>query len=687
MTPEDPPELGIADDRLRAALDAAPGISVLFFDLDMRIEAVYGRTMERHGYVPEQIIGRRAPDVLPAGAWERFGPLYAHALGGETETVVVTTHDGSATYATTYAPVRRDGEVIGGSVTSRAIDPPPTAEASGHHGTAWLEGAFAAAPVATLIGRLYPGETSTVIVHCNEAFGRAVGRDPADVVGMRGSDLIHADDQPARRRMTEQLAGGAAAALDLRCLHADGHDVWMRVAVSTVEEPGGSRLLIAQVVDISERKLLEDRLRHTTAHDPLTGLLNRGHFETALEEVAGRMRGRADVAALVRIDLDGFRAVNDSLGHVAGDEVLAQIGAALRDALDEEAVLARVGGDEFAVLLPATDADGALAVAEELLRIVRALGRITVPDGYAEVTASAGITTWRGLGGEDPEEILAQADIALAEAKATGRDRALAYERSERRRAQLTRHGRWVGRLRRAIRDEQFVLHAQPIVPLGTPASPAEKYELLVRLQAEHRLIAPGVFLEHAERHGLIGDVDRWVLGEAVSLIHDAHAVGRRLELSVNFSAQTMQDTTVVDHLAGLLAARPVPPGALTVEMTETAAITDLGRAEVVARALRDHGCLIALDDFGAGFASLSYAKHLAFDVLKIDGEFISELTRSHSDQLVVRAIVDIARGLGAATVAEYVADQETVELLAALGVDHGQGYFLGRPAPLPDRR
>jgi diguanylate cyclase (GGDEF)-like protein len=418
--------------------------------------------------------------------------------------------------------------------------------------------------------------------------------------------------------------------------------------------------------------------------DPLTGLLNRHRFEVELGTEVTRVRRSSRPAAVLRLDLDGFRELNDAVGHTAGDMLLRRVATAVRGRLPTQAILARVGGDELAAILPDTDAAGALAVAESLLQTVREHGRCSPPGRYAEITASIGITAWTGAVEEDGEELLAQADIALDQAKQAGRDRAATYERREQRRAHLTRRGNWVGRLREAVSEGHFVLHAQPIVPLAASDTGAERFELLLRLQDPRGLLAPGAFLPHAERHGLIGDIDRWVLGQAVGLLHDAAAAGRRLELGVNLSARTLQDPGIADHLERLLADRPVPAGSLTIEVTETAAITDLRLAGVVARELRAHGCRLALDDFGAGFASLAYAKHLSFDELKVDGDFVVGLPNSRTDRLVVRAIVAIAQGLGATTTAEYVGSQDTVELLTELGVDHGQGFFLGRPAPLP---
>jgi EAL domain-containing protein (putative c-di-GMP-specific phosphodiesterase class I) len=240
----------------------------------------------------------------------------------------------------------------------------------------------------------------------------------------------------------------------------------------------------------------------------------------------------------------------------------------------------------------------------------------------------------------------------------------------------------WLERLRDGLAEDRFVLFAQPIVGIG--ADGLERHELLLRFRAENGdLVPPGTFLYIAERFDLIGDIDRWVLAQAVELLHREHEVGRPMALSVNLSGKTLSDPDLPGYLRTLLARRPVPEGRLIVEVTETAAIVNIERAREFAETLHELGCRFALDDFGAGFASFYYLKHLTFDYVKIDGEFVKDLPDNPTDQLVIRAIVDIARGLGTRTVAEFVGDARTVEVLGELGVDYGQGFHLGRPAPV----
>ena len=544
-----------------------------------------------------------------------------------------------------------------------------------------FETTFQHAPTGMIVADRHPD--GSTILRCNVAFARMVGRAPQDVVGCRTREFVHPDDALVGRRMVTDALAGRPGAAEVRLLHGDGTAVWTLAQPVALTGPAGEPLLLMQAQDISERKRFERQLRFLADHDVLTGLCSRSRFESELEREVSLIHRLGGEATLLLLDLDGFKDVNDLFGHSVGDELLTRIAAAISRELREVDLVARLGGDEFAVVLPGTGLEGGRTVAATLVDAVRAEGRVIRDGRHAEVTASVGITT---LDGEhDAEELLVEADIAMYQAKDAGKDAVAVYERSDRRREEISLRADLTGRLRRALEEDRFVLHAQPVVPLRVPPAPMESYELLLRLRADDgTLLAPGSFLRHAERHGMVVDIDRWVLRQAVGELHRAGRQGRELSLAVNFSARTVQDPRIVEDLAALLAEEPIPAGSLLIEVTETAAITNVTRAVDLARQLQGLGCKLALDDFGAGFASFYYLKHLVFDYLKIDGEFIDRLPTSATDQLVVRAVVDIAKGLGAQVIAERVADDATVALLADLGVDFGQGYFLGRPAPLP---
>jgi diguanylate cyclase (GGDEF)-like protein len=437
-------------------------------------------------------------------------------------------------------------------------------------------------------------------------------------------------------------------------------------------------------MDISDRKQAETKLQHLADHDALTGLFNRRRFTEELERTLRHAKRFEEAGAVIFLDLDGFKFVNDTLGHAAGDDLITAVAGLLSRAVRESDTLARVGGDEFAVLLPRCDEPAAVLVAEKLLATLRRNG-LTSSDGRrAHVSSSIGIALFRGDEELSADELVVEADIAMYDAKKAGKDRHAVYDRSEGRRALMSIRQSWNERLRQAISDDAFVLHAQPIAAIRASATPW--FELLLRLPDDRGdLIPPGTFLYNAERFGLIEQIDRWVLERAVRYLHDSHVAGSDLALSVNVSGTSMSDPELAAHVATLLSRYPIPADRLVIEITETAAIKHIDRACSLAQQLRALGCQLALDDFGAGFASFYYLKHLQFDYLKIDGEFIRNLCATPTDQLVVEAVVTIAHGLGTATVAEFVGDDPTVDRLKQLGVDYAQGYHLGRPGPVDE--
>ena len=523
------------------------------------------------------------------------------------------------------------------------------------------------------------------IIQANAAYAVLLGRELDEIVGNRVTTWTHPDDLDSGFDVPlRQLSSGEVQRVQFerRYLHADGHVVWTLVTEALYRHPDGRRLAIAQLLDISDRKFFEGQLRHLADHDPLTGLYNRRRFGDELERALAHTRRFGRPGAVLTLDIDGFKFVNDSLGHAVGDELVTRLAGVLRRGLRETDVVARTGGDEFAVILPETNRTAALAVADKLLADVRQSGTFVRANRHAQVTTSIGIALFGGTEDVIADDVLAEADIALYDAKSAGKDTARVYARDERRRERIAaRHG-WATRLRAAIADERFVLWAQPITPLCSNGVP--RFELLLRMVAEDgELIPPGTFLYNAERFGLMGEIDEWVMAQGVTLLEAYHARGQDIALAINVSARTLDEGRVRDHLATLLDSHRVNDGRLVVEITETAAITNIERARDLARDVRSLGCALALDDFGAGFATFYYLKHLEFDYVKIDGEFIKRLPHNAADQLVVRAVVDIARGLGSETVAEFVQDDETIEMLRAFGVGYAQGYHTGRPGPL----
>jgi len=515
----------------------------------------------------------------------------------------------------------------------------------------------------------------------NDALCRITGRTEAELKATTLRAITHTDDIDLDAENLSRLLAGQISSyqVEKRYQHAWGHYVWVLVTASIVRDEDRSPLyLVSQVQDISERKELARRLEYFVNHDFLTGLFNGRHFEHELAKETERAARYGTPGAVLVIDLDNFKDINDTFGHKAGDDVLKGVAGLLRQRLRHTDVVARLGGDEFAVLLPQADADHAQSVADE---VVKALGRQTavLADQSIRVTASIGVTMFDGL---TDIEILAYADRAMYEAKEGGRNRFAMYrpvrtgnERGSTRLAEAER-------IRRALEQDRLILYCQPILDLG--ANQIYQYELLLRLPDEDKgePLPPSAFLYGAERFGLIQSIDGWVVRKAIALI-SAHArAGVRLVLHVNLSGKSIGDRKLAALIEEALAEGGIDPARLTFELTETAAIANVEDAKAFATRLRAKGCQFALDDFGAGFGSFYYLKNFPFDCLKIDGDFIRSLATSPMDRLVVEAIVSIAKGMGKKTVAEFVADEETVGLLRDIGVDCAQGFHIGIPKP-----
>jgi diguanylate cyclase (GGDEF)-like protein len=486
--------------------------------------------------------------------------------------------------------------------------------------------------------------------------------------------IVPSEERGTLVRLASRVAAGEhVTEQESARVRRDGSRIEVSLTLSPIREEDGAITGIAVISrDIGERKRLQRRLQHLVDHDPLTGLLNRRGLEAALGRAIHACERYGTPAALLLIDLDDFKYVNDSLGHGTGDQLIRSVADRLRARLRETDVVARVGGDEFVVLLDHADVAEALQVAEDLRAVVRDV-RPPGGDERLRPTASIGIAP---LGAVGAEELLVRADLAMYEAKDRGRDAVALYTEAEH--ARMTARITWGERIRAALRDDLFELHAQPIV--GFAGQPT-RAELLLRLPApDGELHRPAAFLGMAERGELIVDIDRWVLRSALDLMAAGPDGFPAHHVEINLSGRSLDDPGLADRIESELARTGVDPARVIVELTETIAIANIEQAASLGRRLRELGCGFALDDFGTGFGSFYYLKHLPLDYLKIDGDFIRRLPHSPTDRTLVRAIVRIARDLGLQTIAEFVEDAETLELLRTYGVDYAQGFHLGRP-------
>ena len=421
----------------------------------------------------------------------------------------------------------------------------------------------------------------------------------------------------------------------------------------------------------------EAELRYIADHDSLTGLLDRRRFRAELDQYVSFSARYGGQGAVMIIDIDGLKAVNDTLGHHTGDALLRRIAAIMRERVRATDIVARLSGDEFAVLMPQTDTAGALQLGEDL-RAQIAESDAPAPDAGA-ATISVGITMFGGEREVGPEAVLVAADQAMYRAKEEGRNQIALFQDPGEPKRHARRSQTTSARIRDALTHDRLSLHTQPIRSLASGG--IERYELLLRMTGEDGELLPAAsFIEIAERAGMVQELDRWVVARALGLIAERERAGRPVSLHVNLSGASITDLSVLEFIERRLDEGDADPGRVTFEITETSRVHDYETAGGFADRLTEFGCQVAIDDYGAGFGPFHYLKQIPFDLIKIDGAFIRDMPRNDADQLTVQAIVQIARGLGKTTIAEYVQDDATTQLLREYGVDMAQGYHLGRP-------
>lgn len=421
----------------------------------------------------------------------------------------------------------------------------------------------------------------------------------------------------------------------------------------------------------------EAELRYLADHDSLTGLLDRRRFRAELDQYVSFSARYGGQGAVMILDIDGLKSVNDSLGHHAGDNLIRQIARIMGERVRATDIVARLSGDEFAVLMPQTDTEGALQLGEDLRAQIAERAR-PLPE-VESVTVSVGITMFGGGSTAGPEAVMMAADQAMYRAKEEGRNQIALFKSPGEPRDKPSKGRSTTARIRDALTHGRLSLVMQPIRNLASGG--IERYELLLRMTGDDgELLPAGSFIEVAERSGMVQELDRWVVARALDLLATREREGRPVSLHVNLSGASLSDVAVMEFIERRLDEGDADPSRCTFEITGTARLYDYEAAGGFADRLIDFGCQVAIDDYGAGFSPFHYLKEIPFDLLKIDGSFIRDMPRSDADQLTVKAIVQIARGLGKATIAEYVQDDATTQMLREYGVDMAQGYHLGRP-------
>jgi len=433
---------------------------------------------------------------------------------------------------------------------------------------------------------------------------------------------------------------------------------------------------------LAKAEKTEAQLRYIADHDSLTGLLDRRRFRSELDQYVSFSARYGGQGAVMIIDIDGLKTVNDSLGHHAGDVLIRRVAGIMRERVRATDIVARLSGDEFAVLMPQTDTAGAMQLGEDL-RAQVAESAPAAPEGDG-ATISVGITMFGGEHGVGAEAVLLAADQAMYRAKEEGRNQIALFQDPGEPRRQQQRRQTTSARIRDALTHDRLSLHTQPIHDLASGG--VERYELLLRMTGEDGELLPAAsFIEAAERSGMVQELDRWVVVRALELLAGREKEASPVSLHVNLSGASVADLSVLEFIERRLDEGEADPALCTFELTETPRDHNYEAAAGFADRLTEFGCQVAIDDYGAGFGPFHYLKSIPFDLIKIDGSFIRDMPNSDADQLTVQAIVQIARGLGKTTIAEYVQDDVTIQMLREYGVDMAQGYHLGRPVDVAE--
>jgi len=499
-----------------------------------------------------------------------------------------------------------------------------------------------------------------------------------------GEDLyVHAEDRANWLR--NMAATGEIRNAELVLRRKDGRKIVVLENSRAVRDEQGHILYYeGTLTDITEAHELSRQLSYEASHDALSGLINRREFEIRLQRALDSAQATATSHAVCYLDLDQFKVINDTCGHVAGDELLRQLAQLLQSRVRSNDALARLGGDEFGLLLHDCSMADALGIANALLRAVEQYQFVWGASTFT-VGASIGVVPLSG-NFRRITQVLQAADAACYAAKDQGRNRVHVYQEDDAVVAQ--RHGemQWVARVKRALTENRFLLEAQPIVPILTEPPPAlRSYELLLRMrELDGSIVPPGAFLPAAERYNLTQRLDRWVISSALHWLAANPATTERIgRVYVNLSGDSLGDPQLHDFIRAVLDETRVAPTKVGFEITETAAISNLTRANQLIAELRRLGCAFSLDDFGSGVSSFAYLKALTVDWLKIDGLFVGNIVHDRVDYEMVRSITDIGHVMGKKVVAESVESAAVLDRLKQIGVDYAQGHALGAPVGL----
>jgi len=640
------------------------------------------------GREPADLIGRHLADFVAPGYAELVREQLRRCLEGdpaasrfEVDVVVAGATDATLCLELTGTALRFEGSsaVLYTALPVRGL---PVADAARPRAEAILDSLGDALVTTDVQGRIdYVNRRASVLL----------GRVPSEVHGRPFSEVVSVVDESDRRTLTDPvmhcLASGSSVSLGRRAvvlMSSDGNEYSIDLTASPLRDGGGVVSGAAVLLrDVTELRGIARQMSYQASHDALTGLVNRREFERRLEERLEAARGGSQTHVLCYLDLDRFKAVNDTSGHLAGDSMLREIAALVKDAVRDSDTVARIGGDEFAMLLVGCPLEKAIQIAQDVAGVIRDF-RFVWKDKIFSVGISIGLVE---IGHESTtcEDVLAAADSACYVAKNHGEGHVHVYSMRDGTIARQRGEIHWLQRLQAALKEGRFLLYTQPIVAaegstLGGPA-----LEVLVRMIGDDgAVIGPGEFLRAAERYRLMPLVDRWVVQTSLAALgRGALRVPAGRSVALNLSGQTLADPNFLEFVVECLDHTGVQPAQICFEVTEASVVANIDHARRFIGVLHGMGCAFALDDFGSGLGSFTNLKTLPMDYLKIDGIHIRDLTNDGVNQAMVSAMISLARTLDFRVIAEQVEDAETSDTVRRMGIDYLQGFAIGRPEPL----
>ncbi|MCG6969108.1 MAG: EAL domain-containing protein [Gammaproteobacteria bacterium] len=721
IQPQSQTELGIDSDALLAP--ELTSIKVLFVDDSPTIRTKYRRLLTQHGYDTDTASSvdeafekavSNSYDIVISDYYmpEANGDALCQLLHDDERTASIATAIITGTYsdkaiisslaagATECMFKNEPNELFLARI--EAMSRSLRAVRSLRNDHKYLEG------ILTSVGDgVYGVDCEGTITFINPAAKEILGYSKDErIIGQTAHTLLHnyyedGTPNPPQQCMLQKAYqnGDQFRAWATSFLHKEGKFIPVECTVYPLTFDDKLHGSVVAFRDVSERRLLLDELRWQATHDPLTKLPNRSYFESQLTQEVKRLQRSSEHSALLYIDLDRFKFVNDTASHDVGDKFLIAVGKKLQSRLRAADTLARIGGDEFAIILRNVNPDAAFNAADKF-RAVLENYRFNYGAKVYKVSVSIGVANINQQS-SSAGEVLANADIACYIAKGKGRNCTHIFESGNDERTAMDIELGWSARLHDALNKNAFELHYQPILPLAdidemalpeadellweqycnTSHHNPPIYEVLLRLpDSRGQLVYPDAFMPTAERFNMMPKIDRWVIKEAISTMAELNAAGKSAVFSINISGQTLEQDNLAEYIDAVRREHNVMPGSFIFEITETSAISNLDSANRFIKTLHKLGYKFALDDFGSGFCSFSHLKFLSVDEIKIDGVFVQGMLHDTVDRAIINSIVQIAHSVGKTTVAEFVENADILRLLKESGVDYVQGFYIARP-------